>query len=136
MKRTPLTRTRPLKASTPPKGPGTAPKHGKARTPLKARKRKVSEFVRVYGSKARVAWVAGLPCVGCGHRGTNHNHHTAHPSKGMGRKADAAAIVPLCAACHRFVHDCGERRFAKWKGLDLQAEAARVQAAWEAENDT
>lgn len=60
--------------------------------------RKASKTKRIYGSKARARWVKMLPCVGCGRVPTadvpNVNAHTE--TGGIGYKADAATIAPLC----------------------------------------
>lgn len=104
--------------------------------------RKAREFKRAYGSKARVAWVKSLPCVACGVVGYSENAHVT--SGGVGRKADASQIVPLCGArplfglpgyagtegCHREAHRTGRELFAqRWK-LDLDAAAAATETAW------
>lgn len=94
MKRTPLKRKAKLKAKAKPK----------------AKKRTVSDFARVYGSKARVEFVKGLPCVAC-NSGPCDNAHIK--SGGMGRKADYTDIVPLCHNCHLLQHQRG------WKALGL-----------------
>jgi hypothetical protein len=59
--------------------------------------RRDREFQRCYGSAERVAFVQGLSCVGCG-RTPCENAHSV--TGGMGRKADAETIVPLCHDCH------------------------------------
>lgn len=94
VKRTPLKRKTKLATKTKPK----------------AKKRSASDFARVYGSKARVAWVAAQPCVVCG-RGPCENAHIT--SGGVGRKADFTQIVPLCPSCHRTQHARG------WRALGL-----------------
>lgn len=132
MKRTPIRRKTPLQATKPAKGTHTAPKHGKARKTLKAKPRKASERERIYGPRGFQDWLHRLPCIVCGHRGDIHAHH--YRSDGMGRKAGWDTIVPLCVACHRLVHDIGRRRFEALKRVDLEAQAKRVQAAWERRN--
>ena len=88
MKRTPLKRKTKLTTKTKPK----------------AKKRSTADFARVYGSKARVAWIAAQPCVACG-RGPCETAHIK--SGGMGRKADYTETVPLCSSCHRLQHAKG-----------------------------
>ena len=137
MKRSPLTRKRPLKAANPAAKGTVAPKHGKAhRSPLRPKPRKQSERERIYGPTGFLDWLHKLPCLVCGHRGDIHAHHTPHPSSGMGRRADWVALVPICSAHHRMIHDIGQKRVAAMAGLDWARAAARVQAAWEAANDT
>lgn len=129
MKRTPLQRTRQIK-------------RGKqlVKSRIKRKRRKPSEFARIYGSKARVEWVKRLPCVVCGERPCDNAHIV---TGGMGRKADADKIVPLCGeqvegwifdkvCCHRMLHVLGVETFQKRTGIDLEQEAAKCEAAWQA----
>lgn len=76
------------------------------RSRIKPKGRKPSEFARIYGSRARVAWIKAQPCLYCrllspffGRPGTSENAHTV--SGGKGRKADADTIVPLCPTHHK-----------------------------------
>jgi hypothetical protein len=107
---------------------------------IKPKPRTRSEFARIYGSKARVEWVKSLPCLICG-RGPCDNAHTENG--GMGRKGDAASIVPLCCmgmddphspgylrGHHGLLHQIGVATFESEYRVDLKAEAARVAAAW------
>lgn len=96
----PIQRRTPIARGAPPKRSG----------PIKAKPRPASETRRIYGSKARVAWVKSLPCAGC-NRGPCINAHTE--SGGTGRKADHTTIIPLCERCHRIQHDMG------WEALML-----------------
>ncbi len=119
MKRTPLSRKTPLRSRP-------APLAGGGRTG-KRKQRTASEFARIYGSRARVAWVKSLPCLVCA--GTpSENAHTANG--GLSRKADADTIVPLCSTHHRRLHSDGVRTFERVYGLDLAEEAVAVEAAW------
>lgn len=88
-------------------------------------KRKQSEFARIYGSRKRVAWIQSLECVvpGCGGR-MSENAHTA--TGGMGRKADAETIVPMCTTHHRLLHTIGVATFSDAYSLDLPALAAET----------
>lgn len=96
------------------KKPGTLPRCPLARgsgprpAPMRRKRRTVSEFNRIYGSRARARWIKDLPCwtclalspfLGLASAGRSHNAHTV--SGGKGRKADHDTIVPLCAAHHR-----------------------------------
>lgn len=96
------------------------------------KKRSASEFARIYGSRARVAWVKTLRCcvhtLGC--IGPIDNAHTENG--GMGRKADARTIVPLCNHLHRKLHAMGAESFQRVYRVELRAEAARVDALWQA----
>jgi len=81
MKKTPLRRTASL------------PNGRTARRP-----RKASEWSRIYGSKARVAWVKSLGCLICGNVPSD-NCHTE--GGGVGRKAGYETIIPLCRSHHQ-----------------------------------
>jgi hypothetical protein len=80
MKRTELKR----KTSMPPRV---------SRIPRVNRQRREKEFAREYGSDERVKWIKKQRCIGCGGL-PSENAHTV--TGGMGRKADANTIVPLC----------------------------------------
>lgn len=62
--------------------------------------RRKREFARAYGSKERVEFVKALPCsfVGCNGRPSDNAHCI---TAGMGRKANADTIIPLCREHHR-----------------------------------
>lgn len=136
MKRTPLPprRTRLARKAPPPRSRKpivTARPRPKKRTP--------SEFERIYGSRARVRWVKSLPCVYCAMlnpllglatAGRSHNAHTV--TGGMGRKADADTICPLCPAHHR-LYDEHAGPFTNDLARDVvKAAAAEVAARWRA----
>jgi hypothetical protein len=98
------------------------------------RKRSSGEFARIYGSKARVAWVKRQPCIapfcslwqlaGC------ENAHIE--TGGMGRKADADKIVPACRRHHALMHSEGVAWFAFNYALDLPALAMETDKSWRA----
>lgn len=99
----------------------------KRKTGLKPKRRKPSEYARIYGSRARVEAIKRMRCAvpGCG-LGPCHNAHIRNG--GMGRKSDWTDIVPLCGR-HHFAFDdqlgsveLFDRRF----GTDLEALAARL----------
>ena len=104
---------------------------------LRTRKRltaaeKAEKFAREFGSKERVAWIAAHGCVGCG-RTPCENHHTRNG--GQGRRADACWIVPLCTACHWWVHNRGAKTFEAMKadtlcGFTLREWAHKYDVAW------
>ncbi len=109
MKRTPLARK---------------PAKRKARKPIKARnpKRRASEFIRCYGSKARVEAIKALACWAC----QNEMAENAHTQNGgTGRKAGWETIVDLGRNCHRRLHALGSvELFDAEFGTDLRARAA------------
>ena len=118
--------------------PAKSPK--KARTRVKATnpKRKASAFQRAYGSRARVEWVKTLACLACRRSYADGDVpiaiiQNAHVSTGgMGRKANADQIVPLCTDHHGRLHQWGRSGFESFFGLNLTAEAAAVEAVWQA----
>jgi hypothetical protein len=103
--------------------------------PIRRKKRSASEFARIYGSKARVEWIKAQPCLiarmGCdGCAGPIENAHNG--TGGMGRKADAASIVPLCRAHHTELHREGAETFRILHNINLGNAAARIERAWRA----
>lgn len=62
-----------------------------------------------------LAYVRGLPCVGCGSYASGHAHHNISQRFGSSKHSDAWTI-PLCPTCHTLLH-------ADWP-------------AWERENNT
>ena len=110
---------------------------GIKRSRIKPKKRKPSEFARIYGSKARVEWVKSLPCCVCRlrglleknqHAGESYNAHTENG--GMGYKAGYETIAPLCAR-HHMQFDQHIAPFDKPSmRLAVRALAADTHAAW------
>lgn len=117
------------------KRPGLPPRTSYiARSRIKPKKRKPSEFARIYGSKKRVEWIKSLRCSSCGVVGYSQNAHTENG--GMGRKADHTTIVPLCGphdglqGCHAdFDQHDGVYSDTRWRAVAI-AHAATVQSAW------
>lgn len=125
-------------------------KHGKNRKPMKRtapmkrggkikpKARSAGEFARVYGSRARVAWIKGLACIACDAispafglvtRGKCENAHTV--TGGMGRKSDHTTIVPLCPVHHRR-YDQHQAPFDTDDTREATKAAARIlAAAWD-----
>ena len=97
------------------------------------RNRKAREFVRTYHSKERCAFISSLPCCACGGSGSE-NAHGPDSDAGMGRKGGYKSILPLCgpgySGCHATLHRIGVESFERASGLDLRAEAARVEERW------
>lgn len=92
--------------------------------PVSARRQK--EWARAYHSEERVRWVKHHPCLVCG-RTPSENAHTR--SGGMGRKADADTIAPLCHE-HHHEYDNHKATFEDTHGLDLKAEAKALDERW------
>ncbi len=107
------------------------------RSPLKKWRRKPSEFARIYGSKARVAWFKALRCAWCEMVGEpfdselSDNAHTV--TGGKGRKADHETIIPLCRE-HRRKFD--ERRMWEAGRQSLIDKAPLYHARWLAHSGT
>lgn len=133
--------------------------HGKNRKPMKPRKswikpagrikpkkRKPSEFARIYGSKGRVEWVKSLECCACGDDGYSENAHVGTEGKGAGLKANADQIAPLCGphytprysivsrypGCHRLFDEYKAPFDTEAIREAVIAQAALVAAAWDA----
>lgn len=98
------------------------------------RRRKRSEFARCYGSRARVRFVAQLPCAACGYAGAIPRDNAHTENDGAGRKGDAATIIALCSGpngCHRRQHQSG------WLAIGMTGESRERMArltdeAWQA----
>jgi hypothetical protein len=101
---------------------------------MKRWRRSAKSFARIYGSPARVRWVANLPCsvVGCT-RGPCDNAHTE--TGGMGRKADYTTIAPLCPYHHREQHFLGCGTFEARYGVDMTKAAEWTEVRWQAHNE-
>lgn len=89
--------------------------------------KKAEKFAREYGSAERVDWVRRQPCVACGH-GPSENAHVR--TGGMGRKADACWVAPICTPCHATLHRIGAKSFEAAHQIDLDHEAAITDARW------
>jgi hypothetical protein len=98
------------------------------------RKRKVSEFARVYGSRQRVAWVKRRPCLvandECRQYAIENAHVTDDGTKGMGRKSGYRCIAPLCHLHHRWLHIQGATWFEERYGVSLAFAAAQTELAF------
>jgi hypothetical protein len=62
------------------------------------------------------------------HDGPIENAHIV--TGGMGRKADAALIIPLCHSHHLALHDFGVEAFEAVYRISLEREAQQIQALW------
>lgn len=101
----------------------------KARPRPRNPKRKAREFARAYGSPERVAWIRAMSCLVCRDTPSENAHVT---SGGMGRKADADTIVPLCARCHGELHRNGAKTFQDCYGINLAERARLIAEMWNA----
>ncbi len=120
MKRTSLKRDTP-KAKAWAYGPRKPMDRGE---PLKARGRKHAQHQRErFGAKA--VDVRRMPCLVCGVTPSDP-HHEPPISLGGASKG----LVPLCRRHHNVRHQIGPTRFNERYGVDLVAEAARIEAEW------
>ncbi|HSH44398.1 MAG TPA: hypothetical protein VK966_00945 [Longimicrobiales bacterium] len=108
-----------LRRKQPPRTRTALPKRNPAR--------RDREWARAYGSEDRVAWVQRQPSVVSGKRPCVNAHVR---TGGTGRKADARWIVPLTWEEHEDLHRVGVATFQREHGVDLEAEARRVDAEW------
>jgi hypothetical protein len=108
---------------------------------IKPKKRTASEFNRIYGSRARVAWVKSLPCLAClaihpafaVTAGTSHNAHTE--TGGIGYKAGYETIVPLCSSHHRRYDEHMAPFDAEEARQAMKDAAQTVAATWNSRNE-
>lgn len=93
------------------------------------RKRRAANFARTYGG-AYADYIRSLPCAALGGDcfGPIHAHHTI--AGGMGRKADASTLAPLCARHHELWHTTAMRH---WFGDRLRRYAAQLWARYQDE---
>lgn len=129
--RKPMNRTTPLHSGPGPQR-GSRGLRQSSLTP-EQRARKKAEWTRAYGSKERVQWIKSRRCFGCRSIAGCENAHLV--SGGMGRKADAALVIPLCHLCHAEQHRVGNEAFARSIGEtvdSLFAAAAAYEAEWQA----
>ncbi len=138
MKRTPLRRKTPLKAKK-----GLSRKSRLKRTGSLSRggrinprneERAEERYQRDFGRKAD--WIRGLCCVACGHHPVDP-HHEPPRSRG-GTKEN---LVPLCPGHHTVKdvsrHKLGSvERFREVHGVDLRAEAERLDRRWREREET
>lgn len=108
MKRTPLTRKTPLKASKPV-------------NPINSERRK-KNHARAYASPAFLAFIHRCPCYACGYAGPSPRQAAHSVTGGMGRKADANTCLPLCGVCHSRQHTQG------WLAIGMTRETAKAAA--------
>jgi hypothetical protein len=112
---------------------------GKPKTVNRARKAR--EYARTNHSAERDAFVRSLPCCACGIEYSSEVAHVGNEGAGAGRKANYDQTAPLCGprerlsviveGCHRESHR-GQASFEAKHRVDLAAEAAATEAAWQA----
>ena len=107
------------------------------------RQRKAKNHERAYGEKR--AFVAAMPCLVCGYSPCDPAHVG---TAGAGMKSGSERLVPLCGphemyvgvfddahlklvdGHHRESHR-GIKTFQRKYGIDLKAEAERIEAEWQ-----
>lgn len=94
------------------------------RTKLKPRGRKnAQKRERDFGEKA--VWVRRMGCVICGATPSDPHHEKPRSLGGT-----AKDLVNICRRHHLVRHQIGPTRFNERYGVDLVAEAARIEAEW------
>lgn len=137
MKRTPLSRGKPLNRSDGFKAPRTPMKRSRKRTGARRESdaKKRARFERNFRSVDRVVFIQGLPCVcdgvgeawGC-RGGKCQNSHD--PSRGMGGAGGGYLdISPMTEACHRELGR-GAKTFWLKIGKTREASNAETHAKW------
>jgi hypothetical protein len=141
-----MNRTKPLK-SDPEKVRAWQRKSRKPiakKTSIKKRNRNrhAKNHVRSHGESPRIEFVKALPCLVCGYSPCE----VAHVGNGgMSRKSDASKTVPLCGmgwrrvgrtdaiweGHHRESHRFGIETFQAKYGVNMEDEAAKVEAKWQ-----
>ncbi len=98
--------------------------------PVNAKRRR-RLWLRNFGAKAE--FIRSLPCLACPYPNKAEAAHVR--ARGMGGcNGSSVHLVPLCRGHHRFLDDeCGSpARFEEETGIDLMAEARRLEAEWQA----
>lgn len=119
-----------------PKGKSKAAKarERNARRLARKRERRAANFLRAYGGEERLAWIKAWVCMlwrsavsDCA--GPIEAAHAQ--TGGMGRKADASALLALCQKHHQELHQQGARTFEWRYGLSLAECARRTDLAYQ-----
>jgi len=97
----------------------------KRRKPMRRynRERRRRLNAEAFGPQAELA--RSLPCLACGRRPPSDPAHVR--SRGSGGR-DRGNVVGLCRPCHVRQGTLGVRGFERVTGLDLRAEALRLEA--------
>ncbi len=92
---------------------------------LRRKRRKPSEFDRVYGGALRVRWQKARNCDFCGASPPTEMAHITNG--GMGRKANACYTVSACRPCHHELdHGIGKKGMERMHNISLRELAAAV----------
>jgi hypothetical protein len=78
---------------------------------------------------AYLKWIRTQPCVLCGPRINIDAHHTE--SGGTGIKGSDYSCVPLCPACHFYIHSLGRKNAIP----NLRDVITRLRGLYDARND-
>lgn len=91
--------------------------------------RKAKALLRAYGPPERREFVRALSCrvVLCV-LGPIEQVHAA--GGGVGRKADASLILPLCRDHHRLLHTMGVKSFERVFNINLREQASITERLW------
>jgi hypothetical protein len=96
-------------------------------------KRKAKTLQRAYGGAERKEWIKKLPCTiaHCFETPSVNSHvGDVTSDKGAGYKSSARYVIPMCVGHEREYHH-GSESFAKRYGVDLMAEAHRIEQCWQ-----
>lgn len=85
------------------------------------RERRERNWEDYYGSVERVKAIQRLSCLACGSTPSQNAHVRSRAAGGTWKD-----VVPLCGKCHTEQHQVGVETFQERRGLDLEAEAARL----------
>lgn len=85
--------------------------------------RRARLHAKQFGAKAE--WIRSLGCLRCGWRPCDAAH-----ARSRGAGGTAEHLVPLCWWCHGMQHRLGIDTFNDRFGVDLMAEAERLDAEW------
>ena len=100
-------------------------KAAKTRKKKRPAKEQRAKFEREYGGEEYLAFIHAQPCAACRLVGYTEAAHTA--TGGMGRKADAETLAPLCRWCHLDLHHMGVKSFeTTYYPVNLKALAAAL----------
>lgn len=94
--------------------------------------RREERFQQAYGGDERAAWVRRQPCLVCSATPSQNAHTEAG---GMGMKADADTVIPLCHDHHRQLHNIGAETFEDRHGFSLDKAAKETETRWQEYKD-
>lgn len=79
--------------------------------------------------KDYLAYIRRQPCAVCMTDQGVQPHHL--DTGGMGTKCSDYLTAPLCARCHRELHDTGQKAFQQAKGVNLYRQGFKLYLAYQ-----